>query len=541
MPSRTPRVLSLALLSTALVLGSLFAPAGAASDPDPTIPPVDDAAEAAQEALATVRDLLDDGPDVGTFGAEPDEHSQHAEHSDLTLALRDLALLKNDLPAGERRAAERMLARPTDGNGDPYGDGYDTRADPQRVCSDVVCVHYVTTTRDRVPSTDYVEFALKTMTSVHSSYVDGGFRPPKSDAAAANNGGYDGANEEQTDIYLADVGSKGYYGYCASDDPSPARNTWAYCVLDNDYAPAEYGYRKTPKQNFKVTAAHEYFHAVQFGYDVSEDGWVMEATATWAEDELYDGINDNRAYLRGGPMRLPHESLDQFIGTFHYGTWIFFRYLTERFPNAQGKLPVLVRDLWERLDARGGTGEYSLQGLKKVLRQRNLSLTQAFVGFSAANRMPGRVYEEGKSYPKAPLAASATLGKHRRRHGPLPLTLDHLAAGTVRFKPNRSLGNTAWRLRVTLDMKARWKGSGALVTIKPRSGKPRTKPVSLNKYGDDKSVVNFSRSKTKWVEVTLVNASDHFRCNRETRFSCRGKPRFDDMREWITAKAFRAR
>jgi hypothetical protein len=548
MPSRTPRVLSLALLSTALVLGSLAAPARADEpDPDPTAPLVDDATAAADEALDTVRDLLDEGPDVGTFGTEPDEPADHVEHADLTMALRDLALLKNDLPTSERREAERLLARPTDGPGDQYGDGYRAGTDPQRACSNEVCVHYVTTSRDRVDTTDnngndrpdYVDFALKIMTDVHRSYVAGGFRPPKSDQAATNNGG-----DGRTDIYLTDIGGKGYYGYCATDQNLPLnqpQDTWAYCVLDNDYSRAEFGSRKTPQQNFQVTAAHEYFHAVQYGYDVSEDRWVMEATATWAEDQLYDGVNDNRAYLRGGPMRLPHRSLDTFAGTFHYGTWIFFRYLTERFPDAQGKLPILVRDLWRRLDdAPGGIGEYSLQGLKKVLRKRNLSLTKAFAGFSAANRTPGRNYQEGKHYPKAPLAASTWLSRNKRAAGPLRLTLDHLAAGTVRYTPGRTLKGGAWRLRLILDMKARWKGSGAIVTIKPRSGKPRTKWVTLNKRGDDKTVVNFSRRRTKWVEVTLVNASDHFRCHRGTRFSCEGKPRFDNMLERIRAKAYKA-
>ena len=171
-------------------------------------------------------------------------------------------------------------------------------------------------------------------------------------------------------------------------------------MLDNDYSRTSS--RPIPQENLQVTAAHEYFHAVQFGYDVSEDGWVMEATATWAEDELYDGVNDNVQYLRSGPMSLPHKSLDQFFQAYHYGAWIFFRYLTERFPSSEGGMPTLVRDLWRRLDdASGGRGDYSLQGVKGVLRKRDLSLTEAFAGFSAANRTPGRSYDEGKAnhYP----------------------------------------------------------------------------------------------------------------------------------------------
>ena len=213
------------------------------------------------------------------------------------------------------------------------------------------------------------------------------------------------------------------------------QDTWGYCVLDNDYSKGEFP-TNTPKENLQVTAAHEYFHAVQFGYDVSEDGWVMEATATWAEDELYDGVNDNVQYLRSGPMSLPHKSLDQFFQLYHYGAWIFFRYLTERFPASDGGMPILVRDLWRRLDdASGGRGEYSLEGVRGVLRKRDLSLTEAFAGFAAANRTPGRSYAEGKAnrYPHAPLARAATLSQavapdrpaaahHRppgRRDGPL--------------------------------------------------------------------------------------------------------------------------
>ena len=55
----------------------------------------------------------------------------------------------------------------------------------------------------------------------------------------------------------------------------------------------------TPKENLQVTAAHEFFHSVQYSYDVREDAWIMEATAAWAEDEIYPKVNDNIQYLRG--------------------------------------------------------------------------------------------------------------------------------------------------------------------------------------------------------------------------------------------------
>ena len=52
-----------------------------------------------------------------------------------------------------------------------------------------------------------------------------------------------------------------------------------------------------PINALRVTAAHEFFHAIQFAYDVKEDLWFMEGSATWVEDEVYDSINDNYQFL----------------------------------------------------------------------------------------------------------------------------------------------------------------------------------------------------------------------------------------------------
>ena len=44
-----------------------------------------------------------------------------------------------------------MLARPTDGPSDPYGDGYTVPA--KRKCQGHFCIHWVPTTPDAPPST----------------------------------------------------------------------------------------------------------------------------------------------------------------------------------------------------------------------------------------------------------------------------------------------------------------------------------------------------------------------------------------------------
>ena len=77
-------------------------------------------------------------------------------------------------------------------------------------------------------------------------------------------------------------------------------------------------------ENIKVTAAHEYYHAVQFGYDGWEKPWLLESSATWMEEEIFDEINDCYQYMEDW-FKYPHRSLDE-SGFHWYGSFIFFEY-----------------------------------------------------------------------------------------------------------------------------------------------------------------------------------------------------------------------
>jgi hypothetical protein len=111
-----------------------------------------------------------------------------------------------------------------------------------------------------------------------------GYRQPLDDSSTTLN---DGGGPE-LDIYIADIGNIGLFGYCTSDDPqafafSAPLAVSAYCVLDDDYRQAQYGFGQTSHEYLEVTAAHEFFHAVQFAYDWFEDIALMEGTAMWME------------------------------------------------------------------------------------------------------------------------------------------------------------------------------------------------------------------------------------------------------------------
>ena len=475
------------------VMAGLTAPAVA----QPPATAASASAPAAARALARVTDAVD-GP---------------ADAQDVTLALRDLRRHRAGLAGADRRQADRLLSRPRTG----------------RVrCSTApaVCVHWSASGADRATRA-YAGRVLRVAGHVLGTYAAAGYRAPLPDGARG------GSNA--LDIYLQDIGRQGYYGWCDSDAPAGGTGSLgapAYCVFDNNYR--EFPVH-TPLENLQVTAAHELFHAVQFAYDYNEDAWFMEATATWAEDEVYTDVNDNLQYLPQSPLAQPGRSMDQFLqtGFRQYGDWIFFRYLTERFPAAEGGLPTLVRSIWERASAGTGSSEYSMRAVREVLAAQGTPLPAVWAGFVAANRRPWLTYAEGAAnrYPSARLAGGVKLTAAHRRSGPVTTTVDHLAGATLRFTRAADLAARTLRVQLTLPKAAL--GSGAVVTVKTTSGRPVSTPVKLAADGTATVAEPFG-SDVSWVEVSLANAGTRYRCWHGTDWSCQGRP-LDDNRSFTVA------
>jgi hypothetical protein len=347
---------------------------------------------------------------------------------------------------------------------DPEGDGYTVPEAPP-VCGATVCIHYVTSTSDAPPLTDTtpangipdeVDRALETAEHVNSTYVDAGYRRPDSDGTL-------GGGSDMVDIYLADVGASRLYGYCTTDqekaDDDPTFNYWAFCVIDDDFSTAQFGTRNTPVEVQRVTLAHEYFHAVQFAYDAAEDGWIMEATSTWAEEQLYDGINDNRQYLKDSQISAPWAPLDYWSGFpgefYQYGNWVFFEYLTQRWRAKTGTMPTLVLDVWKRMSARAGAPDrHSTRAVREVLGKRGASFTTVYGQFVDGNRRADKTYPEGKAAAYKPAAPAKTwsLSKSKRGTGGWYYLVDHLTSVPIRFKPARGLKHRDWKLRVSVDL-----------------------------------------------------------------------------------------
>ncbi len=456
---------------------------------------------------------------------------------DATLVLRDLRMQVHRLTGAERRRAESLLERPTDGPDDPFGDGYSTN-DVDFRCSRHVCVHWANETADAPPLADangdgvpnWVARTGRVIEHVWRTEVGRfGFRAPKPDVTSPNHG-----PNGKLDVYLVDLG-RGFYGYVNSDDPNldPSADYRfydfsSYMVLDDDFARRQFPPRFTTPgvQGLKVATAHEFFHAVQNAYDAFEDPWMLEGTATWIEDVVYDRVNDNLNYVFGSPLSRPTVPLDISQRPFVYGSFIFWRFLSETSCRTRPKVAP-VRKLWSWADgSRRGPDLYSVAAIKRLRKRARGSLASTFSRFAFANLVPGFCYEEGRAYAQrghVPLARKYVLGRADPRRS-ARLSLDHLTSRFVGVRAERGLGPR--RLRIAVDLPPRRAGAAAALAWK-RNKVAVFAPIALNKRGRGARSVSFGARRRR-IWLILSNGSGRFRCGRRTSFSCQGRPRDDN-------------
>lgn len=435
-----------------------------------------------------------------------------ARRPDATLALRDLFVSLPQLRGDDRAQATRILARPTDGANDQYGDGYTVPA--KKKCTKKVCLHWVPTTVDAPPSDAWVTKSMRTMKAVWRQQVARlDYRRPLKDGGRGGKGG-------RFDVYLKDVGAQGLYGYCAPEYTvrSKRRDATGYCVLDNDFARSQFSGK--PIDSLKVTAAHEFFHAVQFGYDYREDPWLMEATATWMEERYADEVNDNRQYLPDSQMAITYRALDTFDrnSSVQYGNWVFFEYLSRRFGLG------VVKRIWGHLDGAGGK-TYSINAVKRAL-PRTASFEKVYAQFAAANTTPARSYPEGQAWPTPTWVGRGRLGKDEVAKG--AVKINHLATNDFRLTPKKELETKKFQLKVKVDGPRERTSPMAAVVWEKKSGKVERMLVKLNRKGNGSTTVPFNRKQTERIYVVAVNASTRYNCRAgDFTYSCRGTPRDD--------------
>jgi len=338
-------------------------------------------------------------------------------------------------------------------------------------------IHYVTTTIDSVYQSHvvdssgvplYVIFIGGIADFAWTKEVDTlGYVAPPSDLSFPGNGG-----DGRYDIYLKSM-AYGYLGYSQSEYYAPPDyniGATSYVVLRNDYSLYGGNYNNYPR----VTTAHEFFHAVQFGYDVNEMEYVpsdtiwayhpywMELTATWMEDKIYDSINDYVSYL---PYfyNYPWISLKAFSYDpddpsryYHaYAACVWAFYLSEKFGTD------IIKSIWTRCGQL--QGDNVLPATEAVLITKGSSFNQAFREFSIWNYFTGsradtvNFYSEGNGYPLVNIYPTQVYYSYPVSVSSVPRPPEVLGTNYVMFIPEVNPGGLS--LNFNGSDSTKWKAS----------------------------------------------------------------------------------
>src|SRR3954469_745846 len=337
--------------------------------------------------------------------------------SEVTPLLKQLALKLPRLHGAERERAVGLLARPTQGQGSSNELEYET-TEQKPLCSDHYCIHWVKTTDDAPPLADgdhdgvpdYVETMDDVFDPVYAAEnVALGWRPPTSDGNRGCSSGAPSNCPGKTDVYIKEIGSQGIYGYAAPDPEQRSFSQAAYLVMDDDYNATQFPrYEGDPLQPMEVTAAHEYNHVLQFGYDTAQDTWMFESTATWMEDRVYTDVNDYLQYLTPWSQMtfipLTYFSTDgnDPLNVKVYGDSVWNRWLQTRFGDDT------IRDAWAS-SRKTKPKSFAPAAYDTALRARSSSFYTALAAFATGTaewRDANSSFAEGVTFPDVDRAAS---------------------------------------------------------------------------------------------------------------------------------------
>ncbi|MFT5233368.1 MAG: hypothetical protein ACI9UK_000109 [Candidatus Krumholzibacteriia bacterium] len=179
----------------------------------------------------------------------------------------------------------------------------------------------------------------------------------------------------------------------------------------------------------KVTAAHEFKHASQFAATRwAEGGWI-ELDATWAEELVFDEVNDYYNRLSGeSPVKRPDIPLDGGANrTGSYEDCIWQQWLSESFGVAT------VYEFWQR--RVHSPTESVMDSYGVVLSDHGVAMENGWAAFTAWNyavaerAIVGLGYDEAAAYPSGPLHDQTSTYPYS-----VSGSVEHLAASFVRLE-----------------------------------------------------------------------------------------------------------
>jgi hypothetical protein len=199
----------------------------------------------------------------------------------------------------------------------------------------------------------------------------------------------------ELDVYIIDEGST--YGYTTPDQlVVDGGKSTTFITIDNDFSFV------LPDSNkgmpaLRVTAAHEFHHAVQigcYGYWTG-DVFFYEITSVWLEDVVYPDVNDYLAYLQAGwsHFRYPDQSFAA-NDLIMYSRGIWGKFVEKRFGRDA------MKRTWEQIAAAR-----PLEAIDRTLSRPEYGsgLAAAYAEWTLWNFFTGSRSDSVKYYPEGRL------------------------------------------------------------------------------------------------------------------------------------------
>ena len=225
---------------------------------------------------------------------------------------------------------------------------------------------------DAVENISYVIEMGNVFEQVYKFYSDTlGFTPPPLDPQNDHN---------LYEIYIEALPAF-YFGVTYTTNSNISETSCAsYIRMRNSYTASQFS-DHTEIENIKVTAVHEFFHAIQFGYNCYERLWLMESTAVWSEDELYNGINDHYRYMPSWFSNSNKPIDDE--SSHMYGSFIFFQYIDEHLGG-----PETIKACWDKShELSSQINDISFNAVDAALISYNSSFEDALNRMKIANKI----------------------------------------------------------------------------------------------------------------------------------------------------------
>jgi hypothetical protein len=167
----------------------------------------------------------------------------------------------------------------------------------------------------------------------------------------------------------------------------------SYIELDNNFS--EYYFPTQGLDGLKVTAAHEFHHAIQLGYNYREDDeYFFEMTSTWMEEYLYPEINDYLNYLDYFFNVVSNSRFDLANSSYPYANSMYLQML-----EAQHGVSI-VRSIWEKIKT-----SKSLPALIATLEQNGSTWFESlgeyglWLYYTGDRAIPGKYFTDASFFP----------------------------------------------------------------------------------------------------------------------------------------------